>query len=87
MRRRTNRMVGWSVFVGSIILAVVFYMLGLSPVGGTLIAVSLVILLPMAIGLSKTSGIPARQKKLRDFEPIKAMLASGWQFGAKPRTR
>jgi hypothetical protein len=87
MRRRTNRMVGWSIFVGSIILIVISYILGLKPLGTTLIFVSLIILLPIAIGLSRTTGVPARRKNLRDFEPIKALLASGWQFGAKPNTR
>jgi hypothetical protein len=86
-RRRKTRVTGWSAFFGSVILCVVFFAVGLIPLGVIFIFVS-IFLLPVAAGLSGTTGIAARERKtLRDFEPVKALLAAGWQLGAKPNTR
>jgi len=56
--------------------------------GVFLVLYDLVFGLPLALVLSRVSGIPAAERRaLRDFGPVKELLAKGWQFGAKPNTR
>jgi hypothetical protein len=88
MRRRRNIVVAWLVFLGLMTLAAVSIAGNLALVAALLICVGLFIVLPVTIGLHGRDGVPERQRKtLPDFEPIKALLASGWHLGEKPSVR
>ena len=82
MRLRTNKMKVWSASAGAIALGVLFGAVGILPLAALLIILSL-ILMPIGIFISLGSGIPEEQRRtLRDFDPIAALLASGWRFSA-----
>jgi len=87
-RRHWTATAGWSSVAVVIVLVVVSFATGAAPLGVILLFCGLGFAIPLAVTLSRVSGIPAAERRvLREFEPVKTLLAGGWQFGAKPRTR
>ena len=87
-RRRWTGAVSWLTLLVVIAFAVVSFAAGLAPLGVILLICDIGFGLPAALALSRVSGIPAAERRvLREFGPVKTLLAGGWQLGAKPRTR
>jgi hypothetical protein len=87
-RRRWTAAAGWLALPVAIGLALGSFAANITALGVILITYDLTAGIPLALALSRGSGIPAAERQvLRDFGPVKELLAKGWNFGAKPRTR
>jgi hypothetical protein len=77
-RRRNIRIAGWSGLVVSIFLCVVSFTAGLKPLGVFFIFVSFLVFM-MAVVLQAAPLMVREREAARDFDPVKALLASGWR--------